>query len=70
MNWDEHSLHCSSNIEEKLRLIHIGGFNVIRAMDVLFDWTDGMLTSHLKSGTCLVVGKFLRNNLELVFVRM
>ena len=54
------------------RLSLIGGFNVIRAVDVLFefDWTDGMLTSHVKSGKCLVAGKFeiLRSNLELVFV--
>ena len=54
------------------RLSLIGGFNVIRAVDVLFDWTDGMLTSHVKSGKCLVAGKFeiLRSNLELVFVCM
>ena len=52
------------------RLSLIGWFNVIRAVDILFDWTDGMLTSHVKSGTCLVVGKFLRSNLELAFVRM
>ena len=57
-------LDDQGNIEEKLRLIQIGGFNVIRAMDVLFDWMDGMLTSHAKSE------KVLRNNLELVFVRM
>ena len=54
------------------RLSLIGGFNVIQAMDVLFDWTDGMLTFHVKSGKCLVAGKFdtLRSNLESVFVCM